>query len=113
MLGKAHPLPKSTDFNETLLRAVDDGLLVPGEIVRVAIYARIERSYRLKREEIPEKFPTFDRALRELLGEAAVVLERVIAKNLYSALSLNFARHDAWSLVDYVNNARAAPRRTA
>jgi adenylate kinase family enzyme len=97
ILGKAHPLPKSTEFSETLLRAVDEGLLVPGEIVRAAIYERIEKSYQIKREEIPEKLSTFDEALRELLGAAAKVLEKVIARNLYRALGLNFTAHDAWT----------------
>lgn len=97
ILGKAHPLPKSTEFSETLLRAVDEGLLVPSEIVRAVIYERIEKSYQIRREEIPEKLPPFDKALRELLGAAAKVLEKVIARNLYRALGLNFTAHDAWT----------------
>lgn len=51
-----------------LVLAVDEALLVPGEIVRTAIYERVERSYQIRRGEIPEKLETFHRALQELLG---------------------------------------------
>lgn len=55
----------STRFDEVLLQAVDQGLLVPGEIVRAAVYERIERNYLLRRDEIPEKLPAFQNAPQE------------------------------------------------
>jgi hypothetical protein len=91
---------------EALLQAVDDGLSVPGEIVSAAIYERIERSYQLKREEIPEKLETFHQALQDLLGEGAKVMEKLITKNLYRRLGLNFTEHENWTLIDYVNHAK-------
>lgn len=94
------------DLDKILLEAVDEGLLVPGEIVRAAIYDRIERSYQLKRGEIPEKLETFHLALEDLLGKGAKVMEKLIAKNLYNHLGLNFTQHDGWTLVDYVNHAK-------
>jgi len=39
------PLASSSALREAVLVAVDDGLSVPGEIVRAAIYDCIERSY--------------------------------------------------------------------
>ena len=46
-------------FREALLEAVDYGLMVLGEIVRQAIYERIEKDHGLKRTEIPGlKFST-------------------------------------------------------
>jgi hypothetical protein len=91
---------------KALLEAVDQGLLVPGEIVRAAIYDRIEKTYGLKREEIPEKLEVFHRALEDLLGRSAEVMERLIAKSLYSRLGLDFTKHDSWTLLDYVNHAK-------
>ena len=98
------------ELREALLEAVDHGLLVPGEIVRAAIYARIENSYELKREEIPEKLEAFHRALEDLLGKGATVMEKLIAKNLYSRLGLNFTEHANWIIVDYVNHAKRVER---
>jgi len=99
-------MPQSAELNDALLQAVDDGLLVPGEIVRAAIYERIERSYQVTREQIPEKLPTFHKALQELLGASAKVLEKMIVKNLYSRVGLSFTERQNWTLVDYVNHAK-------
>jgi hypothetical protein len=99
-----------TEVSRVLLQAVDDGLSVPGDIVRTAIYQRLERSYRLRREEIPEKLEAFHRALEDLLGESAKVMEKLIAKNLYRRLGLNFTEHANWTVVDYVNHARGEKR---
>jgi hypothetical protein len=94
------------DFNEILLEAVDYSLLVLGEIVRVAIYERIERSHGVRHDEIPEKLKIFDKGLQQLLGASSKVMERLIAKRLYNQLTLNFTTHQDWTLVDYVNHAK-------
>jgi hypothetical protein len=106
--GEVSPMGQPADLGKILLEAVDEGLLVPGEIVRTAIYERLERSYQLKRGEIPEKLETFHLALEDLLGKSAKVMERLIAKSLYRRLKLNFTQHDDWTLVDYVNHAKEA-----
>jgi len=90
-----------------LLRAVDQGLLVPSEIVRAAIYERIERSYQLRRDEIPRKLETFHNALQDLLGVGAKVMEKLIAKNFYNTLGLDFRERQNWTPVDYVNHAQS------
>jgi hypothetical protein len=99
-----------TEVSRVLAQALDDGLSVPGEIVRPAIYDRIEKSYGLKREDIPEKLEVFHRALEGLMGESAKVMEKLIAKKLCSHLGLDFAHHDGWALVEYVNHAREVKR---
>jgi hypothetical protein len=101
-------LAPSRDLADNLALAVDEALLVPGEIVRTAIYKRIERSYQFRREEIPEKLETFHQALQKLLSKSGKVMEKLIAKSLYRRLKLNFTEHDGWTLVDYVNHAKKA-----
>jgi len=98
------------NLEKILLEAVDEGLLVPGEIVRAAIYERLKRSYQVKRGEIPEKLETFHLALEDLLGAGGKVMEKLIAKSLYRRLELNFTQHDGWTLIDYVNHAKGAKR---
>ena len=93
-----------------MVQAVDEALLVPGEIVRTAIYERIERSYQLRREEIPDHFETFHKALQDLLGASANVMEKLIAKSIYRRLELNFIQHDGWTLIDYVNRTKETKR---
>jgi hypothetical protein len=108
--GGAYSMVKPVQLDEALLEAVDFGLLVPGEIVRATIYERLETVYGIKREEIPEKLPVFHQALQELVRSVANVLERVIAKNLYSRLGQNFVNHENWTLVDHVDHAKRSLR---
>jgi len=102
--GSKRPDP-AVAIQRALLDAIDFGLLALGEIVRKAIYERIESRYRVRREEIPEKLETFHNALQELMGTGAKVVRKLIAKNLYNRLGLNFTEHEDWTLLDYVNHA--------
>lgn len=98
----------SVDVRVALVQAVDEALLVPGEIVRTAIYERIERSYQVRREDIPEKVEAFHKALEELLGSSAKVMEKIIAKSFYTRLGMNFTEHANCTLMDYVNHVKKA-----
>ncbi len=103
-------MAKPVRLDEALLEAVDFGLAVPGEIVRETIYERLETTYGIKREEIPEKLPAFHKALGELVRSVADVIERMIAKDFYNRLGLDFTQHESWTMVDYVNQAKEMKR---
>jgi hypothetical protein len=98
------------EFKDILLNAVDYGLLVLGEIVRKTIYERLESNYQVKRADIPEKLEAFHVALAGLFGRRGSVVERLIARKLYSKLRLKFEEHENRTLVDYVNYAKKAVR---
>ena len=97
---------RPAELDETLLQAVDDGLLVLGQGLRMAIYKRIESTYQVRREDIPDKLLTFHRALQDLLGSGAKMMERLIARDLYSRLGLDFIEHDDWTLIDFMHYAK-------
>ena len=94
------------EFREALLESVDYGLMVLGEIVRQTIYERIEKDHELKRTEIPERLEAFHKALASVLGVSAKTVERLIARNLYQRLDLNFTPRPEWTLVEYVDHAK-------
>jgi len=98
------------EFREALLEAVDYGLLVLGEIVRQTIYERIEKDHGIKRAEIPERLEAFHKALESVLGVSAKTVERLLARNLYQRLGLNFTPHPEWTLIEYVDHAKAASK---
>jgi len=93
-----------------LLDAVDHGLNVLGATVRQTIYDQIEKMYGLKRESIPEKLDAFHTALTDILGTGAATVERLIAKNLYQRLGLNFTPRVEWTLVEYVEQVKTVVR---
>ena len=94
------------EFREALLESVDYGLNVLGEIVRQTIYERVEKDHELKRTEIPERVEAFHKALGSVLGVSAKTVERLIARNLYQRLGLNFTPRPEWTLVEYVDHAK-------
>jgi hypothetical protein len=101
---------QSTAFDDALREASDHGLLVLGEVVRETIYQRIEKTHHVKREEIPEKLGTFHEALQMLFGAHVKVVERLIVRDFYGRLGLNFTAHSDWTIVEYFDNAKKAKR---
>jgi hypothetical protein len=99
------------EFRQILLEAVDYGLMVLGEIVRQTIYGLIEKDHGLKRAEIPERLEVFHKALESTLGMSAKTVERLVAKNIYQRLGLNFTPRPEWTLGDYVSHVKKAPVR--
>jgi KaiC/GvpD/RAD55 family RecA-like ATPase len=93
---------------ETMLDAIDNGLLALGRVVRDTIYDRFDRMYHLRREEIPNKLDTFHDALQTMFGAGAKVIETQIAKGFSARLSLGFAENENWTIVDYFELAKSA-----
>lgn len=93
------------DFEETLLRAVDYGLLALGETPKKAIYYHLKRRFQLEREDIPEEPEEFARALNSIFGPGAEIVEEFIVKDLYGRLELNFEENRGFEFADYVKQA--------
>jgi hypothetical protein len=75
-------LPKP-DFEKLLLEAVDEGLSSLGDSSKEAIYFHLDKSFNVKREQIPSKIETFTAAIENIFGMGANFLEIVIMKQLY------------------------------
>lgn len=97
---------KKLDFDKTLLEAVDHALLAFGESPREAIYYHLNESFKLQREDIPEDTDRFSHALNTIFGPGAEVIEKLIIKNLYNRLNLNFEEKSSFEIADYIKQAR-------
>lgn len=93
------------NFEKTLLRAVDDGLLLLGETPRKAIYYHLNEKFQLERENIPEEIEEFARALNAIFGSGAEVIEKFIVKELYRGLKFNLEEKMNFEFADYVRKA--------
>jgi len=93
------------DFKRVLIEAVDNGLLAFGDSPRSAIYFHLERSLKLRREEIPEKVERFLEGLENIFGPGSRVVEKVIVRDLYSRLGLEFEEKRNFEFQDYVRQA--------
>jgi len=102
---------KKLDFEKRLLEAVDHALLTIGETPREAIYYHLEKGFKLRRENIPEDADEFSQALNNIFGPGAEVIERLIVKNLFGRLNLNFEEKTRFKFVDYVSLAQEIAKR--
>lgn len=75
-------MPKR-DFDKLLLEAIDEGLSSIGESSKQAIYFHLEKSFNVKKHEIPYKIEDFARAIEKIFGLGADFLEILIMKNPY------------------------------
>jgi hypothetical protein len=99
-------------FNLALLEAVDEGLLILGENARHLIYHIVEKMYRIKREQIPEKPEALHEALEGSLGSRARVVEKLIAKEFYSRLGLSFKGCENFTLAECISYAKKHNKNT-
>jgi len=74
------------DFEKLLLEAVDEGLSSLGEASKQAIYFHLEKSFNIKKKEIPYKIDTFAKSIEKIFGLGANFLEIFIMKRLYEKI---------------------------
>ena len=78
------------EFNLVMLEAVDEALSFLGESAKRAIYYHLEEKFKIRREEIPIKIDDFAKAIEEIFGMGAKIIEMQIMKSLYKRVGRNF-----------------------
>jgi len=75
--------PSQNKQSEKLNKVVDKALnQILGQEATQIIYNYLENNHCIQRHEIVEKFDSFNHALKEYLGSAAVVVGKVIQQSL-------------------------------
>lgn len=90
-----------------LLKVVDKTMKqVFTETGTKVVYDFLENNSRLKREEIAKKPKIFSARMKKLLGSGALVVEKIILKNLYSKLELKLEEKEGYEFSDYIKELR-------
>lgn len=97
---------KSLSFNEALIEAVDEGLLILGESGREVVYFHLQHSYGLKKENVPENPEIFMDCLRKIFGLGAQVVEKSIIKILCRKLGIEYVENKNYPFTRYLNYAK-------
>jgi hypothetical protein len=71
------------EFDALVIDAIESALSILGEPSKQAVYSYLEKSHAVTRNAIPANFAEFTRALENIFGQAAFVLETRIMKNLH------------------------------
>ena len=90
------------DFEKLFMEAVDESLTVLPKSGREMLFFHLERSFSIKRGDIPKKPENFVDALEQIFGAGAHVLEKLIVKNLYSKLGLEYRERKDYTFADYL-----------
>jgi len=98
---------KTGRLDDLLLSVVDETMLqVFREAGTKAIYDYLENNIHLKREEIAEKPEVFSAGLERLMVSAAQMIEKMILRNLYRRLGLEFVEKKGYEFSDYIKELR-------
>lgn len=74
------------NFDQLLLEAVDEGLSSLGEAGKASIYIHLERTFNIRKQEIPNKLDGFSNALHRVFGLGARHLEILIMEKLHQKI---------------------------
>ncbi|UCE29839.1 MAG: hypothetical protein JSV85_03760 [Candidatus Bathyarchaeota archaeon] len=78
------------EFNKLVLEAVDEGLSSLGDSPKQMIYLVLEKTFKVKRSEIPEKVEEFAYALEQIFGQGAKIVEIQIMRRLHDKVGPSF-----------------------
>jgi len=99
---------KEKDFEKLFIEAVDEGLETLGESGKHMIFFHLDKSYSIKKHEIPKKPEAFAKGLEKIFGAGASVLEKLIVKSLCSKLGLECEDVEGLPFADYVKYVKEA-----
>jgi hypothetical protein len=92
-----------------MIEAVDDGLSLLGDHSKQVLYSYLEKTSKIKKQDIPEKIEEFTNAVERIFGEGARLLEIEIMRQLYKKVEYKIeypsGKNDLL-FVDYVEVAR-------
>lgn len=98
---------KEEKIEKIILDAVDEGLKTLGESGKQAIFFHLEKTYSIKKSDIPEKPDAFAESLEKIFGVGATVIQKIILENLYSKLGLKYEDKDEYKFTDYLNEIKS------
>lgn len=97
------------EFNKLVLEAVDEGLSSLGDSPKQAIYFYLEKTFKIKRSEIPNRIEEFSNALEQIFGHGSKLVEIQIMKLLYEKVGQAFVyspEKDDLLFTEYMEAAR-------
>jgi len=96
------------DFEKLVLEAVDEGLSALGESSKQAIYFHLDKSFDIKREQIPDRVNAFTQALENIFGAGAGCLEVLIMSKIHEKIGgvVEWDKSKGFSFIEYVSVAK-------
>lgn len=96
-------------FEELLLKTIDEEFSSLGSKCKQAIYFHLEKSFKIKKGDIPYRIKEFQEAIENIFGAGAKVLQIRIMKNLFKKIGHplpHFHNQESLEFTNYLNLAR-------
>lgn len=96
------------NFDNLLLEAVDETLALLGDSCRHAVYFHLEKTFKIRNQDIPLKFEEFVNAIEQIFGMGAKIIEIQIMKCLHRKVGdfKYFPKGEDLTLIQYVNTVK-------
>ncbi|MCW3980425.1 MAG: hypothetical protein NWF11_03010 [Candidatus Bathyarchaeota archaeon] len=93
------------DFQKLMLQAVDEGLSSIGESPKKAIYFHLDKTFKIKKHDIPRNIEAFAEAIERIFGMGADFLEILIMKRLHDKIKaeVNLDNPSELRFIEYLN----------
>ena len=89
VLFEAFP-QSNRSYQELVLDAVDETFSALGKTAKQVIYFHLEKTFKICKQEIPCKIEKFTKAIEEIIGPGAKLLEIEIIEKLYKKIGQDF-----------------------
>jgi hypothetical protein len=95
-------------FDAILLEAIDKALSSLGESIMQIIYFHLEKSFFIKRDEIPYRLGAFTQAVESIFGAGANFIEILIMKKLHEKVdgAMKWNESERFGFTEYVARAK-------
>jgi hypothetical protein len=96
------------EFDVLLLEATDEALSALGDSIMQTVYFHVERSFHIKKHEIPHRLGAFTEAVENIFGVGANFIEILIMKKLHEKVDAHFRWNESarFGLAQYVSEAK-------
>lgn len=78
------------DFQKVIFEAVDEALTMLGKAAKQSVYVKLDKTYEITKQNIHVEIGKFAKALEELFGPAANLIEIETMKNLHEKIGPRF-----------------------
>jgi hypothetical protein len=101
---------KTTNFEEVLLEAIDEGLSLLGESSKQTVYFHLEKIFKMDRQNIPYRIEEFTDAIEKIFGNGAKILEIQIMKCLFKKVGYKLKHYPKRENITFTEYITAVKR---
>ena len=97
----------SKEFNGALVESIDDTITeLLSRTVVDALYAHLQTTYSISRDEVPYRLDTLFTTLEKIFGASSKTITKAIARKFFLKLTLEFTDNPTHTLLEYVDEAK-------